>query len=95
MSYAGVVRRARTCTMISRLVALVLLAVAPLSGGGDSTLSKRTLDEWRALIEPNPAELAFTEIPWRPNLWSAVQEAQASDRPVLLWAMNGHPLGCT
>lgn len=74
---------------------LALLLLGPLSGGADSLLSKHTLDEWRALIEPSAAELAFTAIPWRPNLWSAVQEAQASDRPVLLWAMNGHPLGCT
>jgi hypothetical protein len=24
-----------------------------------------------------------------------VKEAQEKDRPILLWAMNGHPLGCT
>jgi hypothetical protein len=54
-----------------------------------------TLAEWRTLIEPAPAELAWTEIPWRTSLWSALSEAQASERPLLLWAMNGHPLGCT
>ena len=58
-------------------------------------LRGRTLEEWRALIEPSAKELAYAEIPWRPSFWSAVQEAQEHEQPILLWAMNGHPLGCT
>ena len=25
----------------------------------------------------------------------AINEARETDRPILLWAMNGHPLACT
>jgi hypothetical protein len=76
------------------LVALVL-AVAAFQDGGQATLRGHTLDEWRARIEPSAKELAYAEVPWRPSFWSAVQEAQKTERPILLWAMNGHPLGCT
>lgn len=50
---------------------------------------------WLAAIEPNATELAYQAIPWRNEFWPAVQEARALGRPILLWTMNGHPLGCT
>ena len=79
-----------------RWIAMLLLLAAALAGpAAGQELRGRTLQEWRALIEPAPAELAWTAIPWRASFWSALSEAQASERPVLLWAMNGHPLGCT
>lgn len=53
------------------------------------------LDRMLAAIVPASEELAFREIPWRPTFWDGVVEAREQDRPVLLWAMNGHPLGCT
>ncbi|MCI0586003.1 MAG: hypothetical protein L0323_04075 [Planctomycetes bacterium] len=55
----------------------------------------RSLEEWRALILPRPEECSWEAIPWRPTFWGAVREAQERERPILLWAMNGHPLGCT
>ena len=46
-------------------------------------------------VRPSEGELAFQDVPWRPSLRKAVGEAQRDRKPVLLWAMNGHPLGCT
>jgi len=74
---------------------VLLLAASALLRPASSGLGDHTLDEWRALIEPGAKELAYAEIPWRPSFWSAVHEAQTSERPILLWAMNGHPLACT
>lgn len=34
-------------------------------------------------------------IPWRTDLLAARAESIATSRPLFLWAMNGHPLGCT
>jgi hypothetical protein len=79
---------------VSLLPLLAAVALA-LAGQDDAVLRGRTLAEWRAAIEPTAEELAFMRIPWRASLWSAVQEAQSAERPVLLWAMNGHPLGLT
>ena len=33
-------------------------------------------------------------IPWRVDLLAAREEAIRTGRPLFLWAMNGHPLGC-
>jgi hypothetical protein len=48
-----------------------------------------------ALIKPSPNEEKWTAIPWLANLWEARQRAAAQGKPILLWEMDGHPLGCT
>ena len=67
---------------------IVMVASAP-------ELSDSTLNHWRDYIRPSAQEQAFLEIPWRESFFTAVKEGQEKDRPILLWAMNGHPLGCT
>jgi len=49
----------------------------------------------RALIKPSPREEAWAQVPWRNDLWQARKEAAARGKPILLWEMDGHPLGCT
>jgi hypothetical protein len=78
-----------------RVLAALLLVLASGDPGTANELRGHTLAEWRTLIEPSQAELAWTAIPWRTSFWNALSEAQTSVRPILLWAMNGHPLGCT
>jgi len=56
----------------------------------DSTF--RTL--WQQVV-PNDDELAWRRIAWLGTLAEGVVAAQTADRPILLWAMNGHPLACT
>jgi hypothetical protein len=46
-------------------------------------------------VVPGPDELAWRAIPWRATLRAGLLDATAEQRPVLLWAMNGHPLGTT
>lgn len=46
-------------------------------------------------IQPSAEELAWKRIPWRTSFREAVAEAQRAERPVLLWAMDGHPMACT
>jgi hypothetical protein len=58
-------------------------------------LNEQNLTDWRRYLKPAPQDRVWQQIPWRPTFWSAVLEAQRKDRPILLWAMNGHPLGCT
>ena len=72
------------------LGAWVLLAAAAAPPA--ETLNDRTYARWRDQVLPRPGELAYRAIPWRPSFWEAVIEAQEKDRPLLLWAMNGHPL---
>jgi hypothetical protein len=47
-----------------------------------------------ALIKPKADEAKWEEIPWLASLWEARQKAAAQGKPILLWEMDGHPLGC-
>ena len=48
-----------------------------------------------AAIVPHAGELDWRAIPWQAELRTALVEANRVQKPVLLWAMNGHPLGQT
>ena len=43
----------------------------------------------------HPPKELWSEIPWRPSLAEAIEEARKADKPILLWMMNGHPCGMT
>lgn len=51
--------------------------------------------ELHALIKPKATEESWTKIPWMTSLWKARERAAAEGKPILLWEMDGHPLGCT
>jgi hypothetical protein len=48
----------------------------------------------RKVIRPAADEDPFDTIPWETNLWDARVKAAAAGKPILLWEMDGHPLGC-
>jgi hypothetical protein len=50
--------------------------------------------ELHAKLVPS-ADEKWQSIPWKTDLLQARDEASASKKPVFLWSMNGHPLGCT
>ncbi len=57
--------------------------------------SAENFAQWRDHIRPKASELAFEDCSWKPTFWEAVVEGQARAKPILLWAMNGHPMACT
>jgi hypothetical protein len=65
------------------------------AGLPEGALTPERAAEVRAHVVPPATERAWCDVGWRPTLWEAVVEANGSDRPILLWAMNGHPLACT
>ena len=52
-------------------------------------------DRLQLLIKPEPGEDPWAAVPWRTRLWDARLEAARLGKPILLWEMDGHPLGCT
>lgn len=58
-------------------------------------LTEDRFAEFRDYIRPSGQELQFIEVGWRPTLWQARREAQKKNKPLLIWVMNGHPLGHT
>jgi hypothetical protein len=58
-------------------------------------LTDKTFAEWRDRIRPKNDDQCFKTVNWLPTFWDGVMAAQKADKPILLWAMNGHPLACT
>lgn len=66
---------------------------APLDAAGRIDPAK--FREWRDLISPAPAETQWRSVPWLVSLWEARRKAAEEGKPILLWEMDGNPLGCT
>lgn len=73
----------------------VLLAAALATTAAAQELTEASCAEVRDRVLPSAEDQAFAAIPWRTTLAVAALEADAADRPILLWVMNGHPLGAT
>jgi hypothetical protein len=58
-------------------------------------ISPEQFTKLQALIKPSPNEDPWATIPWLTDLWQARQLAARQGKPILLWEMDGHPLGCT
>ncbi len=72
---------------------ILLISVAPGLPAQDR--KDDSFEPLFASVVPTARELSWRTVPWRANFWDAVIEAQEKDKPLLLWAMNGHPLACT
>ena len=42
-----------------------------------------------------PADAPWRTIPWKITLLEAQRTAIQEKKPIFIWAMDGHPLGCT
>ena len=72
---------------------LPALCAAGVTGAAE--LNESNFEQWRDRILPAAEEVTYAKIDWRTSFWDAVIEAQGLEKPILLWTMNGHPLGCT
>jgi hypothetical protein len=80
------------------LQAVHALAAAPTWQGPLDALPQLDAASLATVVQqvvPKPDELAWRAIPWRATLRAGLLDATAERKPVLLWAMNGHPLGTT
>ena len=58
-------------------------------------LNDGTVRKWIDFIRPGTDDTKWERLSWREELGAAVEEARTLQRPLLLWAMNGHPMACT
>lgn len=58
-------------------------------------LTLDTISKYRNAIEPTAEESAFLNINWFSALGDAVRTSNDTKKPLLIYVMNGHPLGCT
>lgn len=78
----------------------ILAAVLLASSAAAQTLVPAGIDDadvgtWLDALTPPPAELVWLEVDWVPSFGAGVRRARLENKPLLFWAMNGHPLGCT
>ena len=64
-----------------------VLADVPTLGDGDFAALLKA-------VRPVTGEDPFASIPWQTSLWEAREKAAKEGKPILLWEMDGHPLGC-
>jgi hypothetical protein len=79
-----------------RRLLLFALATVPLVATASAAppLTDADAAKLRKVIRPLDGEDPFATIPWETNLWEARTKAAAAGKPILLWEMDGHPLGC-
>lgn len=49
----------------------------------------------RLHAELQPGDEPWLTIPWKISVLNAQQAAAKENKPIFIWAMDGHPLGCT
>lgn len=83
---------------IQRTVTAILAAAFSLAlSMRESAALELTESEFTRLQgELRPAANApWLTIPWKIALLDAQQAAARENKPIFIWAMDGHPLGCT
>lgn len=78
---------------LNMILALSLTLVLDSSQASEP-IKPEHFNKLHSIIMPNPDEEKFMQIPWMIDLWEARKKAASEDRPILLWEMDGHPLGC-
>ena len=74
---------------------LAALCLAALSAPAAEPIPAGQFSALRNLVKPGANEDRWASIPWRTSLWQARQDAAKAGKPIVLWEMDGHPLGCT
>ena len=78
-----------------------ILAAAVFTGcfflilsSGRAELNESDFETLHESLKPDPSE-SWRQIPWRISLLEGQRVAAAEGKPIFIWAMDGHPLGCT
>jgi hypothetical protein len=81
----------------SRLIPATLFAasLSCVSASAADPIGPNEFATLHALIKPAPSEWKWAAIPWQTSLWEARRKAAEEGKPLLLWEMDGNPLGCT
>ncbi|MEM7010920.1 MAG: hypothetical protein AAF585_05490 [Verrucomicrobiota bacterium] len=67
------------------------IAVAPFSVQAELNLAE--FEKLHAELQPDATE-TWRQIPWKISVLEAQRSAAAEGKPIFIWAMDGHPLGC-
>ena len=74
----------------TRALATAIAIAAGAAAQDDAAFARQC-----SAILPSADELGWQAVPWQTELRGALAVANRERKPVLLWAMNGHPCGQT
>ena len=74
--------------------ALLVVAAATAARADGPGLSDAEYNSALKAVRPAAGEDRYAQIPWQTSLWEARRTAAKEGKPILLWEMDGHPLGC-
>jgi len=81
---------------VSIKCAAVLLTLFPILSSTTARAAELSDTEFKRLhAELQPGDSPWLTIPWKISVLNAQQSAAKEDKPIFIWAMDGHPLGCT
>jgi hypothetical protein len=69
-------------------------AIFILGSAPQQALRPADIDALKTLIKPRAEETRWEEIPWMVDLWDARKKAAQEGKPIMLWEMDGNPMGC-
>ena len=85
---------------MKRLLFLIVMSIVGLADANFPSsvlaepLTDAKFDELLKVLQP-PRNEAWRTIPWKISLLDAQRIAAKENKPIFIWAMDGHPLGCT
>ena len=74
------------------LLCVSILCATGLAKAAD--LTQADFEKLHKQLQPAPDE-PWRTIPWKISLLDAQAAAAEQQKPIFIWAMDGHPLGCT
>ena len=80
--------------MIFRSLLCVLVCTSLVNPTFADDLTEGEFRRLHALLRPDPDE-PWRRVPWKISLLDAQKAAAKQQKPIFIWAMDGHPLGCT
>ena len=71
------------------------LAGIPVPAFATPMLDLERFQALHAAVAPRGETERWSEIPWQTDLLAARAKGAREGKPLLMWVMDGHPLGCT
>ena len=72
----------------------VVVILSLTAGAARGELTQSEFERLHREVRPGAKE-PWRTIPWKISLLDAQRLAAKEKKPIFIWAMDGHPLGCT